>query len=211
MKFLLSPSAPSSSGIDPSQVKAQTITIVPPVKIIADTVRPAIKHLIPKLRAAAELDRKLTDHRNAAHPDGAVAEAEQVVAAAINGDPDAERRLAEAGGAAGFIAQAREVYNVREAARHRAALSNLELMIAYAEAAKPAVAAAGEKIQDQHNGILRALGEPQGESEQWRFNVAVILRELNRIEGLVRDGDGADGLIGLPAFGFREIVMGEGK
>ncbi len=191
--------------------KQSTITITQPETFIAAEVAPAIKTLIPALRQAAEIDITLTKSRDEAHPDHAVIEADELFAAAVNGDTAAERKLWDHGGRAGYAAKAREVHAVREAARRRAGLGNLDLFIAFVEKAKPAVIRAGEKIQEQHRSILTALGEPAVDSDKWRFNITVILRELDRIEGLVRDGDGAAGLIGLPGFGFNEIVMAETK
>ncbi|MBU3665622.1 MAG: hypothetical protein FGM15_07070 [Chthoniobacterales bacterium] len=191
--------------------KQTTITIIQPEAFIAAEVGPAIKSLIPALRQAAEMDIQLTKARDEAHPDHAVVEADQLFASAVNGDTTAERKLWDHGGRAGYAAKAREVYAVREAARRRAALGNLDLFLSFAEKAKPAVLRAGEKIQEQHRSILSALGEPAFDSEKWRTNIGVIIRELDRIEGLVRDGEGAAGLIGLPGFGFHEIVAGEAK
>ena len=131
--------------------KPVTITFTPVDAIIDSEVETAIRPFVGKLKAAAELDRKLETHRDEASPDIAAETFDKTFALAVAGDASAERRVYDMGPKERLVERQQQIWNVREQARANAAIGNTDLFNAAAAAAIPAVKRAAEKAQAQQS------------------------------------------------------------
>ena len=175
--------------------------------LIDAEVQSAIRPFVGRLKAAAEEDIKLEQHRDEASPDIAAEIFDATYSAAVAGDTAAERRIFDMGPKARLVERQHQVWCVREAARVNAALKNIDLFNRAAEAAIPAVKRAAEKAQAQHRSILRTIGENECDSQSIANTIGWRVSNLTGLGDNCRHGDGARGL--LDRGGFSRIVLGE--
>ena len=187
--------------------KPVTITFTPVDSIIDLEVETAIRPFVGKLKAAAELDRKLETHRDEASPDIAADIFDATYSAAVAGDTAAEAKIYNMGPKARLVERQQQIWNVREATRVNAAIVNVDLFNRAAEAAIPAVKRAAEKAQAQHKAILATIGEPEAASQSIANTIGWRVSNLTGLGDNCRHGDGARGL--LDRGGFTRIVLGE--
>ena len=185
--------------------KPVTITFTPVDSIIDLEVETAIRPFVGKLKAAAELDRKLETHRDEASPAIAAEAFDKTFALAVAGDASAERRVYDMGPKERLVERQQQIWNVREQARANAAIGNTDLF--NAAAAVPAVKRAAEKAQSQHRAILATIGEPEAASQSIASSIGWRLTYLSDLGENCRHGEGALGL--LDRAGFTRIVLGE--
>ena len=174
--------------------------------IIDAEVAPVLKPFISKLRAAAEQDAKLTKHRDEADPAAAAEMFDATFAAAVAGDSSAERRVYDMGSKERLVERQKQVYDIRERARHNAAISNIDLFNAAGVAAVPAVERAQQIAQAQHRSILRTIGEVESDSKNISQNIGWRLHYLRDLGDACRDGQGALGV--LETARFTHLVLG---
>ena len=186
--------------------KPVTITFTPVDSIIDLEVETAIRPFVGKLKAAAELDRKLETHRDEASPAIAAEAFDKTFALAVAGDASAERRVYDMGPKERLVERQQQIWNVREQARANAAIANVDLFNAAAAAAIPAVKRAAEKAQAQHKAILSTIGEPEAASQSIASSIGWRLTYLSDLGENCRHGEGALGL--LDRAGFTRIVLG---
>jgi hypothetical protein len=187
--------------------KPVTITFTPVDSIIDLEVETAIRPFVGKLKAAAELDRKLETHRDEASPDIAAEMFDATFALAVAGDAAAERRIYDMGSKDSLVERQKQVWDIREKARANAAIANVDLFNAAAAAAIPAVKRGAEQAQAQHKAILSTIGEPEAASQSIASNIGWRLTYLSDLGENCRHGEGALGL--LDRAGFSRIVLGE--
>ena len=185
--------------------KSVTITFTPLDDLIDAEVQSAIRPFVGKLKAAAELDRKLETHRDEASPDIAAETFDKTFALAVAGDAAAERRVYDMGPKERLVERQQQIWNVREQARANAAIANTDLFSA--AAAVPAVKRGAEQAQAQHKAILSTIGEPECSSQSIATNIGWRLTYLSDLGENCRHGEGALGL--LDRAGFSRIVLGE--
>jgi hypothetical protein len=187
--------------------KSLTITFTPVDAIVDAEVETAIRPFVGKLKAAAELDRKLEKHRDEADPAVAAETFDKTFAAAVAGDAAAERRVYDMGSKDSLVERQKQVWDIREKARANAAIGNVDLFNAAAAAAIPAVKRAAETAQAQHKAILLTIGEPEAASQSIASSIGWRLTYLSDLGENCRHGEGALGL--LDRAGFTRIVLGE--
>ena len=186
--------------------KPVIITFTPVDAIIDAEVETAIRPFVGKLKAAAELDRKLEKHRDEADPAVAAETFDKTFAAAVAGDAAAERRVYDMGSKDSLVERQKQVWDIREKARANAAIGNVDLFNAAAAAAIPAVKRGAEQAQAQHKAILSTIGEPEAASQSIASNIGWRLTYLSDLGENCRHGEGALGL--LDRAGFGRIVLG---
>jgi hypothetical protein len=190
-------------------MKTAKITNIPFVAvddIIDAEVAPAIRSFIGKLRSAAEQDAKLTKHRDEADPAAAAEMFDATFAAAVAGDAAAERRVYDFGPKERLVERQQQIWNVREQARHNAAIANIDLFNAAGLAAVPAVERAQQIAQAQHRAILSTIGEVEADSKNISQNIGWRLHYLKDLGDACRDGQGALGV--LETARFTHLVLG---
>lgn len=183
------------------------ITYIPADSLIDEEIANAIRPFVSKLRAAALEDEKLTKHRDEANPDIAAETFDKTYAQAVAGDSSAERRIYDLGPKEFLVERQRQIYDLREQTRVNAALKNIDLFNAASAAAIPAVERGAEKAQAQHRSVLRAMGEPEKDSELIAKNAGWRTHYLQDLGENCRYGEGARAL--LDRVGFTNVVLGE--
>jgi len=167
--------------------KPVIITFTPVDAIIDAEVETAIRPFVGKLKAAAELDRKLERHRDEASPDIAAEMFDATFALAVAGDAAAERRVYDMGSKDSLVERQKQVWDIREKARANAAIANVDLFNAAAAAAIPAVKRGAEQAQAQHKAILSTIGEPEAASQSIASNIGWRLTYLADLGENCRD------------------------
>lgn len=157
-----------------------------PQSIIDTHLRTALKQHARALLDAAAKDKQLEFEMDAAHPEGAKREAEQLFERACNGDGEADGILRSAGGTAGYIEGKSRFFDLSRGKCRAGAKADAPLWGKVSAAAITALDNALGEIRAQWTSALEVLGEDPRPSS-WEDRVASMHRAISKAEFNARE------------------------